>query len=218
MWVLHWHGEKTEAYNCPAEDRRDSCEGVESGETSKNDYRPAVISLFVNIYRLFVANFTRLAKTLYRLLKGKEKIWVLPELTDEQMSSFRALIDTAVSPTVLLVYRGGMRYSLDTDAWNYQIGPALFRIRADSERQSIGFELRKLNSQELNYSVSEKEFQAVLFSITNCRPYLVQDDFDLDTDYQCLRWLMETSEPIVRLMRWRLRLAEYVISIYHKKG
>ncbi len=37
-------------------------------------------------------------------------------------------------------------------------------------------------------------------------------------DHASLRWLLEIAEPLERLMRWRLRLAEVEIEVRYKKG
>ena len=171
---------------------------------------------FVNVYRRFIRNYTQLAKPLYGLLKGAPK--ELPPLGDDAISAFRALINAVTSPPILAIPKKGLRYSLDTDASNYQVGCALFQTHPDGVRRPIGFWSRKMNDAEMNYSASERECLAVIYGITTCRPYLVGEEFDLHTDHSCLRWLMEINDPSGRLMRWRLRLAEYTFSIHHKKG
>ena len=50
------------------------------------------------------------------------------------------------------------------------------------------------------------------------RPYLLGVEFDLNTDHSLLRWLMNITDPSVRLLRWRLRLSEFDFAINYKKG
>lgn len=78
------------------------------------------------------------------------------------------------------------------DACNHQIGSALFQIHAIGERYLVRFCSRRITASDKNYSVSEKEWLADVFFIT-CRPYLIQEEFDLYTDYQFLTKTMEPS-------------------------
>lgn len=171
---------------------------------------------FANVYRRFVPSFTEKARPLYELLKGNPK--AIPEIREEAEVAFYTLITAITSPPVLAIPRRGLRYSLDTDASKYQVGCALFQTQEGGERRPIGFWSRTLTAPEKNYSVSEQECLSVIYGITTCRPYLVGEDFDLYTDHNCLRWLMEIVDPSGRLMRWRLRLSEYQFTIHHKKG
>ena len=41
------------------------------------------------------------------------------------------------------------------------------------------------------------------------RPYLLGDEFVLNTDHYALKWLMTVQNPSGRLLRWRLRLCEF---------
>ncbi len=171
---------------------------------------------FTNVYRRFINSFTDKARPLYALLKGNPK--ELPPLGKEEFQSFRTLVEEVTSAPILAIPKQGLRYSLDTDASKYQVGCALFQTHPDGTRKPIGFWSRKMTAAELNYSVSEQECLAVIYGITTCRPYLQGEQFDLYTDHNCIRWLMEIVDPSGRLMRWRLRLAEYTFDIHHKKG
>ena len=123
-----------------------------------------------------------------------------------------------LNPPILSLPREGLRYSLDTDACDDQIGWVLFQTNEDGERKPLGYWSKALKPAERNYSVTEKECLAVVQGILTCRPYLYGERFDLYTDHHSLRWLMSIDDPSGRLMRWRLRLAEYDFEIYHKKG
>lgn len=172
---------------------------------------------FVNVYRRFIPEFTKTAQPLYDLqkdVKGKR----LPPLTEVPIAAFNALIKAVLDPVILSIPKQGLKYSLDTDASDYQVGCALFQTAESGERKPIGFWSRTLNSAERNYSVPERECLAVVYGITTCRPYLFGEKFDVFTDQNCLRWLMLITDPSGRLMRWRLRLAEYEFEVNYKKG
>eukprot|EP00171_Calliarthron_tuberculosum_P023081 IDg23081t1 len=64
----------------------------------------------------------------------------------------------------------------------------------------------------------EKECLAVIYAIQICRPYIQGEYFTVYTDCSALRWLFEINDPSGRLMRWRLRLAEYRFKTEYRKG
>ena len=172
---------------------------------------------FVNVYRRFIRDYTKKAASLYRLLRGHPE-HELPPRDEEQLQSFNDLIAAVLDPVILAIPKPGLRYSLDTDASDYQIGCALFQTDEEGNRRPIGFWSRTLNDAERNYSTSEKECLATVYGVTTCRPYLYGVDFDLYTDHEGLRWLMNIAEPSGRLMRWRLRLSDFTFTIHYKKG
>jgi hypothetical protein len=70
----------------------------------------------------------------------------------------------------------------------------------------------------LNYSTTEKELLAIVWSIQHFRPYLYGRDFEIITDHKPVVWLFNVKDPGSRLMRWRLKLEEYQYKIIHKPG
>ena len=170
-----------------------------------------------NVYRRFVPNYSRIAAPLTELLK-KDKPVTLEPFGEAESPAFQALIDAVCSPQVLALPRVGLKYSVDTDASNGQIGAALFQTHEDGERKPIGFWSRTLHAAERNYGVPEKEWLAVVWALTTLRPYLQGEKFTVHTDQSSLRWLMEITDPSGRLMRWRLRLSEFDFVVKYKKG
>ncbi len=170
----------------------------------------------VNVYRRFIKNFPEVAAPLNALLKkgAPDKF----ELDDAQLESFRALISAVVSPKVLALPVQGLKYSVDTDASDYGVGCALFQTHPDGTRKPIGFSSRTLNDAERNYGIPERECLAVMFALKTLRPYILYEKFILHTDQESLSWLLNIQDPSGRLLRWRLRLAEYDFEIKYKLG
>ena len=107
------------------------------------------------MYRRFIENFTKVAALLNNLLKkgGPDKF----ELDEEQIASFKTLIDGVLSPKVLALSVTGLPYSIDTDACDYGVGCALLQTHPDVERKPIGLWSRTLDDDEKNYGVPERE-------------------------------------------------------------
>ena len=170
-----------------------------------------------NVYRRFVPNFARTAAPLQRLLRKGEP-FDLPPMDDDQMKAFNLLKAALSSPPVLRLPQDDLKYSVDTDACDYQIGCALMQTYSDGTRHPIGFWSRSLSPAERNYSVTEKECLAVVWSLQILRPYLERNHFEVYTDHQPLRWLLSLSDASGRLARWRLLLQEMDFTIQYKKG
>ena len=55
-------------------------------------------------------------------------------------------------------------------------------------------------------------------ALRTLRHYIIYEEFTVHTDHSALRWLFTVEEPSGRLIRWRLRLAEFNFNIAYKKG
>ena len=170
-----------------------------------------------NVYRRFVSNFARVSAPLNKLLK-KEQSPKLEPFTDDEWKAFHKLKEALASPPVLRLPRENLLFSVDTDACEYQIGCALMQLHEDGKRYPIGFWSRSLTPAEKNYSVGEKECLVVVWAIQLLRPYLERSHFDLYTDHQALKWMMDMTDASFRLARWRLRLMEFDFTVKYRKG
>ena len=172
-----------------------------------------------NVYRRFVPQFAKIASPLVELTT-KEYPDKLPPLTELQSQSFNTLKQALLKPPILRLPKEGLAYTVDTDASATQIGCALFQTYPENKRYPVGYWSRSLTKAEKNYSVSEKECLAVIWALTNLRPYLERTHFEVNTDHQPLVWLLSLPDNITngRLMRWRLRLSEFDFKPVYKKG
>ena len=57
-----------------------------------------------------------------------------------------------------------------------------------------------------------------MFALKTLRPYILYEKFVLHTDQESLSWLMNIEDPSGRLLRWRLRLAEFDFEVKYKLG
>jgi hypothetical protein len=82
----------------------------------------------------------------------------------------------------------------------------------------IAYTSKVLNDAEKNYSTIEKELLAILHAVQQFRPYIYGTKCTLVTDHKPLIWLHSLKDPISRLNRWRLKLAEYDYTVVYKAG
>ena len=75
-----------------------------------------------------------------------------------------------------------------------------------------------MNQAEKNYCTFSKEALAILYAITQFRPYLYGNKFTLITDHRRVVWLNSENDPGSRVTRWRLKLLDYQFDVMYKKG
>lgn len=77
-------------------------------------------------------------------------------------------------------------YTIRTDASNYALGTAL--LQGDSpEAHPVEFASRLLTRSEKNYSTTEREALAVVWSLNKFRGYVESSDITIATDHQPLK-------------------------------
>jgi His(2)-Cys(2) zinc finger./Integrase core domain. len=108
-------------------------------------------------------------------------------------------------------------FILTTDASNYAIGAVLSQGKIGSDLP-VGYASRTLNSSEQHYSTTEKELLAIVWATKYFRPYLYGRRFTIVTDHKPLQWLFSVKDPNSKLVRYRLKLAEFEYDITYKKG
>ena len=110
---------------------------------------------------------------------------------------------------------------IDTDTSAYQLGATLLQKQNEKEPNewiTIGYWSKTLTDCERGYSTTERECYSMVRADTTSLPYIDGLNFTISTDHDALRWLMMFSDSTGRLMRWRLRLAEFDCTITYRLG
>lgn len=164
-------------------------------------------------YRRFINNFSKIAKPLTTLLKKDEPFtWQEP-----QENAFTNLRDQLCTEPILQHPDFTQPFLLTTDASGYAIGGILSQGEIGKDKP-IAYASRLLNNAEQNYSTIEKESLAIIYCTNHFRPYLYGNKFIILTDHKPLEWLHSVKDPTSRLIRWRLKLAEYDYKVIYKAG
>ena len=90
--------------------------------------------------------------------------------------------------------------------------------RKEKILRSIYYASRTFNEAQENYSTTEKEMLANVFTCEKFRPYILGSHIIVHTDHAAIKYLMSRKEAKPRLIRWVLLLQEFDLEIKDKKG
>ena len=135
-------------------------------------------------YRKFLKVFATITEPLTALTKKDRRY----ECRDTQQDAFEKIKALVPSAPVLARPSFDAQFVVQTDASDTGIGAVLLQIINGQERVSE-FASRTLSLAERNYSVSERECLAVIWTIKKIHPYIEGYYFLVVTDHSSLRWL-----------------------------
>jgi len=164
-------------------------------------------------YRRFIPNFSTLAKPLTNLLKNDTRF----DWTSAQEQSFETLKQKLCKDPVLQYPDFSKPFILTTDASGIAVGGILSQGEINKDRP-IAYASRTLTDNEVKYDTYEKEVLAIIYCVKHFRPYLYGRKFTLVTDHKPLLWFKNAQDANMRILRWRLKLAEYDYDVVYKAG
>jgi hypothetical protein len=186
---------------------------IENFPTPANEKKLRTFLGMASYYRKFIKDFSKIASPLHRLLKKGAKF----EWAEAQEHAFQNLKSKLITQPILQYPDFSREFVLTTDASNDGLGAILSQGDVGKDLP-IAYASRSLNNAERNYSTSEKELLAIVWSMKYFRPYLYGRKFKVVTDHKPLTWIMNVKDPGSRLLRWRIQLDEYDYEIVYKKG
>ena len=141
------------------------------------------------------------------LTKNVEFKW-----TDECEKAFNELkYQLSIAP----ILRGpdwALPFHISSDASDTTIGAVLGQ-EENNLPYAIYFISKNMTPAELNYTVTEKEFLAVIYAINKFQHYITGYTTFVHTDHSAIKYLMNKSVTNARVTRWLLLLQEFDITI-----
>ncbi|XP_015584601.1 uncharacterized protein K02A2.6-like [Ricinus communis] len=163
-------------------------------------------------YRRFIKVFSKIARALTELL-AKDVNFVF---NDACLPAFNILKDRLISAPVIVAPDWSLPFEITCDASDYVIGVVLGQ-RVDKALYIIYYASKTLDDAQVNYSTTEKEFLAVVYSLDKFISYLVGSKVIVHSDHVALRYLLTKPNAKPRLIMWVLLLQEFDIEIRDKK-
>ena len=104
------------------------------------------------------------------------------------------------------------------DASGLAIGEILTQPGKDGMDYPIIYSIRKLNKDEHNYSMTEREALWMVFVLQKYRNYLLANPFIFYTDHQALKCLVNKPLHHERICRWLLLFQEFEFEVVAQPG
>eukprot|EP00253_Pinus_taeda_P035741 PITA_35741 len=162
---------------------------------------------FTGYYRRFIENFTKITYPLFKLLtKDCEFKW-----SPDCQSTFESLKTRISEAPILRGPNWKLPFHISTDALDTALGAMLGQ--KDLVPYAIYYTSKKLTPTKLKYTVTEKEFLAVVHAINKFKYYITCYETCIYTGHSAIRYLMNKPVMNGRVTRWILFLQEFNITV-----
>ena len=164
-------------------------------------------------YRKFVKDYAHIAHPLSSLLKKNAIFtWGL-----EQQQAFDNLKERLTTAPVLIFPNYQQEFILCTDASDIGLGGILMQER-NGRPQPIAYASRLCTSAEKNYSITERETLAVIYSLEKFRDIILGYKIRVWTDHTTIQNLFKHKNLRGRIARWFTTLQSYDVSFEYIPG
>lgn len=139
-------------------------------------------------YKRFIKIFSKIASPLFVLLtKNVEFKW-----TDDCQKAFNELKHQLSTTPILRGLDWALPFHISSDASDTAIGVVLGQ-EENNLPYAIYFISKNMTPVDLNYTVTEKEFLAVIYAINKFRHYITGYTTFVHTDHSTIKYLMNKS-------------------------
>ncbi|QRV84964.1 Retrotransposable element Tf2 protein [Ceratobasidium sp. AG-Ba] len=171
---------------------------------------------FVNFYRRFIAEFSKIARPLHDLTKKDTRF----EWSQECQQAFEEIKKRVSQDPVLIHPDPDKPFILETDASGIAIGAILSQRGEDGYLHPVAYLSKSYNDAQRNYDTANKELLAIVESLKHWRIYLEGTILPVTvfTDHRNLeRW--KNAETFNRRhARWHMELASFNFEIHYRPG
>ena len=168
----------------------------------------------VGYYRRFICGFGDIAAPLFKLLQKDSKF----EWKQSCTEAFQALKESLIKAPVMSYPRFDREFIVYTDASNIGVGGVLSQRDDHGHEKVIAYASRTFHGSERNWSTTEKEAYAIVWSLDYFSAYIFGQKVIVYSDHRALQWLRNIKVPNGKLARWLLRLEEFDYEVIHKPG
>lgn len=169
-----------------------------------------------NAHCRFVPNFAWLAYSLNQQLK-KDEI-TCTSLNESEKKGYSAVKGNDSLKWIQALPRGTGQFTVDTYAWDYQLGTVQLQKKTEVALKPIRHCCRKLSLAETRYDIRYKSFLIVIWVVVILWPYISGNICTVRYDYQSMKSILDDVETTRRLAKGHLKLMEFDFEIIHKQG
>nr|GEW89401.1 reverse transcriptase domain-containing protein [Tanacetum cinerariifolium] len=135
----------------------------------------------------------------------------------ECVEAFQTLKRKLTEAPILIAPDWDMPFELMCDASDFDIGAVLGK-RQEKHFRPIHYASKTMTEAESNYTTTEKEMLAVVYTFEKFRSYLIMNKSIVYTDHSALKYLFTKKDSKARLLRWVLLLQEFTFKVNDTKG
>ena len=164
------------------------------------------------VYRRFIQDFSKITGPLCRLLEKDAKF----DFDEACKSAFEDIKARLIIAPIMTTLDWSRNFEIMCDASDYAMGAVLGQ-RTEKIFKVIYYASKTFNKAQENYSTTEKEMLAMVFSCEKFRPYILGSHVIIHTNQAAIKYLMVKKDSKPRITIWVLLLQEFDIKIKDKK-
>nr|GEV01439.1 reverse transcriptase domain-containing protein [Tanacetum cinerariifolium] len=167
----------------------------------------------VGFYQRFIQDFLKIARPMSHLLE-KDTPFLFSK---ECVEAFLILKIKLIEAPILIAPNWDMPFELMCDTSDFAIGAVLGQ-RQEKHFRPIHYASKTMTEAESNYTTTEKEMLAVVYSFEKFQSYLIMNKSIVYTDHFVLKYLFAKKDSKARLLCWVLLLQEFTFKVIDTKG
>ncbi len=169
---------------------------------------------FMNFYRKFIKNYSKVVKALTQLMGLIAWTW-----GKSQEDTFKELKRRMAEDVILAILNDDDPFRVEADASEGAVG-AILSQQQNGVWRPVAFMSKSLSVVERNYEIYNKELLAIMLALSEWCHYLMgaAKDVEIWTDHQNLQYYRLPQKLNRRQARWVTELAEYHFLLRHKPG
>ncbi|MBW0549207.1 hypothetical protein O181_088922 [Austropuccinia psidii MF-1] len=174
---------------------------------------------FASYYRQHLKYVSILAKSLYRICDQQTVF----EMTPESIKAYEKIKKALTEAPLLLMPGWNIPFKLYIDACGDGLGAALNQVQIIDDKPTEGpvcYISRQIKPTEARYGARQMECLCLVWALEKLHYYLYGSGFEVITDFNALKSLLNMKPPNRHMLRWQIAIQEYKssISIAHKEG
>lgn len=168
---------------------------------------------FSNYYRRFVKDYAEISAPLTLLLKKDVKYhW-----EKEQEEAFN-ILKTSISEDSLLFHPDTEEpFIVHISSSTIGLGAILSQKDGEGDEHPVLFASRTLRGAEPRYTSAELDCLALVYALDQFKPFIYGVPFTVITNSPAINWLMDSSNPTSRQVKWKTFLNDFEFDIEIRK-
>jgi hypothetical protein len=169
---------------------------------------------FVNFYRRFIKDFSKIAKSLIRLTRKDQSFYWF----ENCQIAFEQMKKRVIEAFVLSYFSLELETFLESDSSDYVSVEILSQKENDDHIRSVAYFFKTLSFAECNYEIYDKELLTIIRCFEQWRAELqsVEKSINVLTDHKSLEYFMTIKKLNRRQTRWAEFLAEFDFKIAYQ--